>query len=117
MYSNSMLILRILGNHRRLPDRGFCYLLRRCSDQIAVCGRRVADKVPEVVNQVGLVCVAEIKCKTCSVEGLAGVQAFDQLMQPIAADYPLRRNADVLLEEPLQRARAHARLRGELVDG
>lgn len=85
--------------------------------QFGVAGGGVADEVAKVVDEVGLVCVAEVEGELGSVEGLAGVEALDELVQAIATDDPFGWDADVLAEEPLEGAGAHAGAGGELVDG
>ena len=73
-----------------------------------VFGGSDACELAEVVNEVRLVGIAEVESELDAVEGFARVKTFQQLMQAVTADDPLRRRAYIGLEEPLQCADAEA---------
>ncbi len=73
-----------------------------------VSGGSDASELTEVVNEVRLVGIAEVESELGAVKGFARVKTFQQLMQAVTADDPLRRRAYIGLEEPLQCADAEA---------
>ena len=63
-----------------------------------------------------LVGIAKVQRQLRAVKPLAGVETLDEFVQPITADHPLRRNTDVLLEEPLQRTDANTFTRSQFLN-
>jgi hypothetical protein len=59
---------------------------------------------------VGLIGVAEVGGEPCPVDGLPRRHPVGHLPQAVAADHPLRPDADVVGEEPLQPPDAHAEI-------
>ena len=78
-----------------------------------VLGRGEASEFAEVVDEVCLVGIAEVEGELRAVEGLAVVEAFEQLVKTKAADDPFGRCSNVGIEESLQGADAQAGAGGE----
>lgn len=53
-------------------------------------------------DEVRLVSLPEIERKLSTVKGFARVETFQQLMESVAPDDPLRRHTHVCFEQPLQ---------------
>ena len=69
--------------------------------ELVVFAGCVAHQSAEVVNEVCLVGVAQVERELGAVEGMAGVEAFHELVQTVTPDNPFGRDADIVLEEPL----------------
>ena len=65
---------------------------------------------------MGLVAVAQLGGQRGQIERAAAGRPVGRVVQAGPADHPLRAHADVVPEEPLQPAYAHAGRGGELVD-
>ena len=87
-----------------LPARGLTRLRE-------VLRRRHADGGAEVAAEVRLVEPAEIGCEGGQVVDLAGVDGGGGVLQPVALEHPLGADADVPVEQPLQRPRGGRRAR------
>jgi hypothetical protein len=66
---------------------------------------------------VSLIEVPEVECDMRPIQPDAGVEPFDQLMQPIAANHPLGRDADIFAEDMLEGALADAAADGQAING
>src|SRR3954471_19442918 len=73
--------------------------------QRLVLGRRAAHDRAEVADEVRVVEVAEVEREPRPVAALAGGELLGGLLEAVAAQDPLRSDADVAAEQALERTR------------
>lgn len=86
------------------------------TDVLRVLRWRGADERLEVLDEVRLVEIPEVQRHLHPIYSLAVRQPVGRLLEPVATDYPLRADADVPAEEPLQRPLVQAQPARCLVD-
>src|SRR5690349_1325069 len=82
-----------------------------------VLGRRATDHRAEVADEVRVVEVAEVEREPGPVAALARGELLGRLLEAVTAQHPLRPDADMATEEPLQRARGDGVPAGDVRDG
>src|SRR5689334_2282409 len=82
----------------------------RPAEAAGVLTRRAADHRFEILDEVRLIEVAEIERQPREIDRVAVGHALDRLVQPVPHDHPLRADADVKAEQPLDLALADAQI-------
>src|SRR5205814_4167427 len=84
---------------------------------LAILRRRAADDRFEVIDQMGLIKVSEFQRNLSELKLLAAIDPFDEFVQTVTANHPFWVDADILVEDPLQRTLADAALLHEVIYG
>ena len=88
--------------------------LRSGSSRVA--GRRLSDEAFEVANEVGLIRIPKAGRKVGPVAWFVCRGVLCCVVETVALDDPLRADADVFTEKPLQGALAQAREAHDIID-